>query len=269
MSEHRSGAEERGSPASAAGPLLEVEGLTVRFGGVTALEGVGFSVAEGEVVALVGPNGAGKTSVLNCLSGVVRAQAGAARVRGRDVLGLRPHAVAALGVARTFQNLGLVADLSVEDNLLLGRHRHGRTGFLGAAFRPSRSRAEDDGHRARCRTVAERLGLTPHLAAPAGSLPYGVRKRVELGRALCAEPVLLLADEPASGLGAGEAADMAAALLALRRERGMAVLLVEHDQAVVEAAADRTVALDSGRVARSLSRDRRQAPATRQRTGPT
>lgn len=232
-------------------PSLAVRGLTLRFGGVAALDGVDLEVGRGEIVGLIGPNGAGKTSLLNCLSGVTRPQAGEIRVGGRDLRGLRPHQVAARGVARTFQNLGLVADLDVGANLLLGRHHLSRGGALRALLAPWAAAAEDDRHRRPCRDVAGALGLEAYLHTRAGSLPFGVRKRVELARALVAEPSLLLADEPTAGLSGEEAASVLEVIEARRRDRGLTVLLVDHDMRVVMGAVDRVVVLDFGRVVAS------------------
>ncbi|MGH9279710.1 MAG: ABC transporter ATP-binding protein, partial [Acidimicrobiales bacterium] len=195
--------------------ILAVEGLVLRFDGVTAVDGVSFTVGAGECVALVGPNGAGKTSVLNCISGVERPSGGRIVVDGRDVAGTTAWMRAArLGVARTLQGLGLVDSLTVLDNLLLGRHRLMRTGMVAAAVRWPPARREETAHRRRCAEIATELGLDADLGRRAGELGPGARKRLELGRALAQEPRLLLLDEPFAGAGPEDTEVMVAAIRA-------------------------------------------------------
>src|SRR5258705_530256 len=177
--------------------LLEVRDLSLRFGGGRALRGLDLTLAEDETVAVIGPNGSGKTSLFNCVSGAYRPTSGAIRFRGESLLGLSPDRVARRGIARTFQNLRLFLALPVIDNLLLGRHLHFRKNLFAAALR---LRGEEIRHRERCEEIIEFLDLEEHRKTRAGDCPYGVQKRVELGRALAAEPRLLLLDEPASGL---------------------------------------------------------------------
>ena len=234
-------------PAEPAGEALEVDGLTVRFGGITALDGVSFAVAPGSMHALIGPNGAGKSTCLNVLSGVYPATAGSVRYGGAELTRLRPHKVAGLGVARTFQNLALSPGATVLDNLLVARHRLMREGFVSGGLRLPRVRRERARHEERVREVAGLLGLADRLGVPVSALSYGTRKRVELARALCTEPGLLLLDEPVAGMTHDESTEMAAAIAAARAELGVSVLVVEHDMTFVMGIADRVTVLDFGR----------------------
>jgi branched-chain amino acid transport system ATP-binding protein len=234
------------SPAPGSAKRLEVRGLTVRFGGIVALSDVSFGVEPGTVHALIGPNGAGKSTCLNVLSGVYAAE-GSVRYGDRDLLGPRPHQIAALGVSRTFQNISLSPGASVEENLLLARHRLSRAGFLSAGLRLPGARREHRRHAAYVREVAALLGLEKRLGQLVRTLPYGDRKRVELARALCAEPGLLLLDEPVAGMVHDESAAMAHAIARVRRQLGVSILLVEHDMAFVMGMADRVTVLDFGR----------------------
>ena len=215
--------------------VLTVDDLTVRFAGVTALDGVSFAVRAGDIHAIIGPNGAGKSTLFNVISGAYRPASGSVTVRGTRLTGRAPHQIARLGVARTFQNIALLPGESVEENLLLGRHRLIR-GW----------RREDRRHRDRVREIAAFVGLALRLDTPAGALPYGDQKRVELGRALCGEPDLLLLDEPAAGMNAGETAAVAGLIRAVRESLGIAILLVEHDMGLVMGIADRITVLDFG-----------------------
>jgi branched-chain amino acid transport system ATP-binding protein len=227
-------------------PLLHVEGVTLRFGGVAALSGVGFDVREGELFAVIGPNGAGKTSIFNCLNAVYRPQEGSIRFDGVELIRSRPTRIAELGVARTFQNLALFTNLDVVDNLMLGRHLRMTTGFLAGAVWLGRARREEIANRQRVEEIVDLLDLGPYRGAPVGLLPYGVRKRIELGRALAMDPRLLLLDEPVAGMNLEETEDMARAILDLR-SRGITMLLVEHDMHLVMDLADRILALEFGR----------------------
>ncbi|GLZ14075.1 hypothetical protein Acsp04_43100 [Actinomadura sp. NBRC 104425] len=228
-------------------PELVVTGLTVRFAGLTALDDVGFTVTPGSVHALIGPNGAGKSTCFNVLSGVYRAAAGSVRFGGTELTGLPPHRIAALGVARTFQNLALSPRLSTADNLMLGRHRLTRAGFVACGLRLPAARREERRHRARVAEIAEFVGVAEHLGRPVGLLPYGVQKRVELARALCLEPRVLLLDEPVAGMNAPERRAMAAVLRQVRASLGISILLVEHDMDLVARLADEVTVLDFGR----------------------
>ena len=232
-------------PVGAATATLAVTDLVVRFGGVTALDGVSFDVAAGRTCGLIGPNGAGKTTLFNCVSRLARPRSGRLELDGRDLLALPAHRIAGLGVARTFQHLGLVASLSVRDNVMLGA-AGGSAGFLGAAFRPPAVRARERAHRERADAVLDRLGLGSVAARPAAGLPYGTLKRVELARALAAEPRLLMLDEPASGLSHGEVDELAELIEDVRGDT--TVLLVEHHMGMVMRLSDTVVVLDFGRV---------------------
>jgi branched-chain amino acid transport system ATP-binding protein len=229
-------------------PILEVDGLGLCFGGVTALSDVTFSVGAGERLALVGPNGAGKTSVLNCISGVERPSAGRITLGGQDLAGVPVAARAGLGLGRTLQALAVLPELDVLANLLLGRHHLGRAGFIGTALRRARVRAEEAGDLRRCRAVAEELDVVAYLATPAGRLPLGVRKRVELGRALAMDPRLLLLDEPFAGVGPDDLTVMTAALQRAS-EAGVATVVIDHDLVtLLGGLAHRAIVLDAGRV---------------------
>jgi branched-chain amino acid transport system ATP-binding protein len=231
---------------SAAQPLLEVRDLTLRFGGVTALSEVSFDVHHGELFAVIGPNGAGKTSIFNVLSAVYRPQRGSVMLDGVQLVGQRPHRTAQLGIGRTFQNLGLFVHLNVVDNLLLGRHHLMKSGFLAGAAWWGRAKPEELEHRRAVEEIIDFLELTPYRKSPAGLLPYGVQKRIELGRALAMEPKLLLLDEPVAGMNLEETEDMARYILDIGRRLGISMILVEHDMHLVMDIADRVMALDFG-----------------------
>ncbi|MGY1813991.1 ATP-binding cassette domain-containing protein [Blastococcus sp. SYSU D00820] len=226
---------------------LVVEGLTVRFGGIKALTDVSFTVAPGSLHALIGPNGAGKSTCLNVLSGVYAATSGSVRYGDHDVTRLPRHRIAALGVSRTFQNMALSPTATVLDNLLVARHRHMRSGFVSAALRLPRARREEAEQSRFVSGVAGLVGLEGVLDHSISELPYGDRKRVELARALCAEPGLLLLDEPVAGMNFNESVAMEAAIGAAQRELGISIVLVEHDMRFVMGLADRVTVLDFGR----------------------
>ena len=253
--------------AGAAGPVvraepIRVDGLTVRFGGVTALSEVSFEIAPGTVHALIGPNGAGKSTGINVLSGAYRATAGSVHLGSRELTALRPHRICGLGVARTFQNISLSLESGVADNLLTGRHRLMRSGVLGGGLRLPGARREERTHRAQVERVAGLLELTALLDQPVHTLSYGDRKRVELGRALCAEPSVLLLDEPVAGMNHAESQAMAATIAAVQRELGLTVLVVEHDMAFVMGIAQRVTVLDFGRrIADGTPEEVRRDPA--------
>jgi branched-chain amino acid transport system ATP-binding protein len=225
---------------------LAVEQVTLRFGGITALDGVGFTVAPGTVHALIGPNGAGKSSCFNVISGLYRPASGRVRYGDAELTALPAHRLAALGIGRSFQNIALSPGSTVRDNVMTGRHVLTRGGFLSGGLRLGR-RAERR-HLARVEEICDYLGLADRLDAPVGGLPYGIAKRVDIARALAVEPTLLLLDEPAAGLNAAETAEMAVTITDLRDALGISVLLVEHDMGLVMGIADRVSVLDFGRL---------------------
>ncbi len=223
--------------------LLEIRDVSLNFGGITALAGVGLSLASGETLAVIGPNGSGKTSLFNCITGIYHPTRGSITFRGESLLARSPDAVAARGVARTFQNLRLFHNMSVLDNLLMGRHLHFRRNFLHAVLR---LRGEEIRHRHRCEEIVDFLNLEAVRKSWVADCPYGVQKRVELGRALATEPRLLLLDEPVSGLTQEEKAEFSYWIHEIRGRFGITILLVEHDLRVASRLASRMVALDHG-----------------------
>ncbi|MGQ0647930.1 MAG: ABC transporter ATP-binding protein [Gemmatimonadaceae bacterium] len=229
-------------------PLLEVQGITLRFGGVVALSDVSFTVRPGELFAIIGPNGAGKTSIFNCLNGVYHPSEGTIRLGATVISGRRPVETARLGIARTFQNLGLFSHLTVLQNILLGRHVHMSAGVLAGALWWGKARREELAHRRRCEDIIDLLELEPYRFAPVATLPYGVRKRVEVARAVAMEPRLLLLDEPAAGMNLEETEDMARYIREINEELQVAMLLVEHDMQLVMDLAHRVMAMDFGKV---------------------
>lgn len=228
-------------------PLLEVEDLALRFGGTRAIDGVSFDVRQGELFAVIGPNGAGKTSIFNCISGVYRPQEGRVRFMGDDLVGTAPDAIADRGVARTFQNIELFDNLTVVENLMLGRHQHLDYGVLAGMLWVGPARRAELTNRRIVEDIIDFLEIAAHRKLPVGMLPYGVKKRVELGRALAMEPKLLLLDEPVAGMNVEETEDMARFVLDIRSELGTAMILVEHDMGLVMDLADRVMVMDFGR----------------------
>ncbi|SHN13911.1 ABC transporter ATP-binding protein [Cryptosporangium aurantiacum] len=226
---------------------LEVDDVSVRFGAVAALSEVSFTVEPGTIHAVIGPNGAGKSTLFNVLSGVYRAAAGQVRFGEVRLDRMRPFQVAGAGVARTFQNIALSAHQTVAQNLMLGRHHLTRTGFLAGGLGLPREGRERRKHAARVAEIAEFLELGDVLTTPVGVLPYGVQKRVEAARALCAEPRLLLLDEPVAGMNADETRRMADTVRSIRAALDITIVLVEHDMGMVMALADRVTVLDFGR----------------------
>jgi branched-chain amino acid transport system ATP-binding protein len=228
--------------------LLSVEDVHVRFGGVTALAGPSFGVEQGNVCGLIGPNGAGKTTIFNCVSRLYTPHRGRMEFDGDDLLRRQPHEIASLGIARTFQNLGLVPSLTVRENVMLGADHRGKANFVTAALSLPGVRREEAKLRSEADEIIERLDLTPVADRVAGSLPFGVLKRVELARALCGRPRLLLLDEPASGLSHEEVDRLADLLLELRGDYDLTLLLVEHHMAMVMKVSDHVTVLNFGKV---------------------
>jgi branched-chain amino acid transport system ATP-binding protein len=228
-------------------PVLRFEDVRLAFHGVRAIDGVSFTVERSELFAIIGPNGAGKTSIFNVLSGVYRPQSGEVEFAGQPVLGRRPHQLARLGLARTFQNVELFANLTVLENLMLGRHHHLGYGALAAVVWFGRARRAELAHRERVEEIIDFLELEEWRRLPVGMLPYGVQKRVELGRALAMEPKLLLLDEPVAGMNLEETEDMARYILDIREELDIPIILVEHDMGLVMDLADRVLVVDFGR----------------------
>jgi branched-chain amino acid transport system ATP-binding protein len=226
--------------------LLEVDDITLRFGGVTAISRVSFDVQPGELFAIIGPNGAGKTSIFNTISQVYKPQQGDIRFQGTSLMGLRPDKVADLGIARTFQNIELFAQMNVVDNLLTGRHTRMKRSWLAGALWWGAARREELANRAKVEEIIDFLEIEQWRRHPVSLLPYGYQKRVELGRALAMEPALLLLDEPVAGMNLEETADMARFILDIQRELGITMVMVEHDMGLVMDIADRVMVLDFG-----------------------
>lgn len=241
---------------------LTIENLTVRFGGITALDRVGLTVEAGDLVGLIGPNGAGKTTVFNCLTRRYVPQEGSIRYGEKDLLRTPPHRIAELGIARTFQNLGLFSQLTVRENVMVGAHHRGKAGFTTASlFLPS-VRKEERRLRKDADEVMERLDLTGVADHPAAGLPFGTLKRVELARALAARPSLLLLDEPVNGLSHSEVDVFAETLRAIRRDLDITMIVVEHHMGFVMGICERVVCLDFGKqIAAGTPEDVQHDPA--------
>jgi branched-chain amino acid transport system ATP-binding protein len=237
--------------------VLEVAGVTVRFGGLTALDGVSLSAATREAVGVIGPNGAGKTTLFNVICGFVRADAGSVRWGERSLDRVRPHQLARLGIARTLQGVGLFAGLTAVENVMVGAERTARAGKLSALLGLPRSDRDERALRARALEAMDRVGVADHARRLPGALPFGVQKRVALARALVGEPRLLLLDEPAGGLGAEDIDALSELVAGLKGE--LAVLLVEHHMDFVMAVCDRVVVLDFGRLLAAGTPDQVQA----------
>jgi len=227
--------------------MLSVEDLSISFGGLAALSGLGFEVSEREIFALIGPNGAGKSTIFNVVTGLYRPSSGRVRFLGEDLLALAPHAIARRGVARTFQNTEVFRALTALDNVLIGRHTHLRSGALRGALGWASVRREEAAARETARALLERLGLAEVAGVEAGSLPLGFEKRLELARALASEPRLLLLDEPAGGLNPTETQALMEVIVRLRDESGLTILVVEHDMELVMGISDRVAVLNYGR----------------------
>ena len=226
---------------------LVVEGVSKKFGGVTAVQDVSLEVPRGGIVSIIGPNGAGKTSLLNMISGFYKPDAGRVLLDGVDITQRKPSSVAALGIARTFQNIALFGGLTVLDNLMLGRHVRMKSGVFASAIYWGMAQKEDIAHREVVEEIIEFLKLQDLRKQPTSALAYGLRKRVELGRALAADPKVLLLDEPLGGMNQDEKEDMARYVLDVNQERGVTVVLIEHDMGVVMDISDKVVVLERGR----------------------
>lgn len=226
--------------------ILEIKGLNLRFGGLQALSDVSFHVNQHDLMAIIGPNGAGKTSILNCINGFYRPQTGSIHFDGRPIQALQPHSIAKLGISRTFQNIELYTGLNVLENLMAARHIHMKRGALAGAFYFGPARREEIKHRAVVEGIIDFLELEPERQKVVGTLAYGVRKRVELGRALAMDPTLLLLDEPMAGMNLEEREDMARFILDIAELRNIPMIIVEHDMEVVLDIANRAVVLDFG-----------------------
>ncbi len=227
-------------------PILELKDIYLHFGGIMALNGVGFGVREGEIFAIIGPNGAGKTSIFNCISGLYQQDRGSITFKRREISKLSPHRRARLGISRTFQNIELFRGMTVLDNLMLGRHIHMRTELLTGGFFFGMARNEEIRHREIMEEIIDFLEIQNIRKKLVGTLPYGLQKRVELGRALALDPEVLLLDEPMAGMNVEETEDMARFILDINEERDITVVLIEHDMGVVMDISDRICALDFG-----------------------
>ncbi|WP_456305156.1 ABC transporter ATP-binding protein [Elioraea rosea] len=229
-------------------PMLEAAQVSLRFGGVRALTDVSFAVRPGELFSIIGPNGAGKTSMVNCISGRYRPTEGSIRFEGRDITALKPNARAGLGIGRTFQNLALFGHMSVLDNIMVGRHHLLRHGFLtGMVYWLGGAQKEELAHRREVEDIIDFLEIQHVRKAQAGTLSYGLRKRVELARAVALKPKLILLDEPMAGMNLEEKEDMARFIVDLNEEWGMTVIMIEHDMGVVMDISHRVMVLDFGK----------------------
>jgi len=234
-------------PRKIGGPILVVEGVSLAFGGVRALQNVSFDVSSREVRAIIGPNGAGKSSMLNVINGVYHPQQGRITFKGETRRNVDTHQAAALGIARTFQNIALFKGMSVLDNIMTGRSLKMRASFLEQGLWLGRARREEIEHRRKVEEVIDFLEIQHIRKVQVGRLPYGLQKRVELGRALAAEPDLLLLDEPMAGMNVEEKQDMCRFILDVNDQYGTTIVLIEHDMGVVMDVSDRVVVLDYGR----------------------
>jgi branched-chain amino acid transport system ATP-binding protein len=236
-----------GPETAAEEPQLVVAGASKRFGGVRAVEDVSISVNAGEIASIIGPNGAGKTSLLNMISGFYKPDTGSITFEGRDITRARPAEIAARGIARTFQNIALFAGMTVLDNIMLGRHVHMRSGVLSSLVYWGLAQREEVRHRARCEELIEFLELEDLRKQQVSGLAYGLRKRVELGRALALDPKLLLLDEPMGGMNQEEKEDMARYILDVNQHWGTTIILIEHDMTVVMDISQQVNVFDRGR----------------------
>ncbi len=228
-------------------PILQLEGISLAFGGVQALQDISFDVREHEIRAIIGPNGAGKSSMLNVINGIYKPQQGRITFRGQTFSHMEPWQVARMGIARTFQNLALFKGMSVLDNIMTGRNLRMKSNLLQQALRLGAAEREEIAHRERAEEIIDFLEIQAWRKTPVGRLPYGLQKRVDLGRALAMEPAVLLLDEPMAGMNVEEKQDMCRFVLDVNNEFGTTIVLIEHDMGVVMDISDRVVVLDYGR----------------------
>ncbi|MFC0415058.1 ABC transporter ATP-binding protein [Cytobacillus solani] len=228
--------------------ILEINDVTLRFGGVVALDKVSYEVKKGEIFSLIGPNGAGKTSMLNCISGLYKPSSGSVCFNGEEITHFKPHKRAALGIARAFQNIELFPHLSVLDNLMLGRHVRMKTGILSGGLYWGKAQKEEVLHRQKVEEVIDFLEIEHIRDTPVGRLAYGLQKRVEVGRALALEPEILLLDEPMAGMNSEEKEDMARYIIDIHEEMETTIILIEHDMGVVMDLSDHIAVLDFGKL---------------------
>ena len=229
-------------------PILEVKNISLSFGGVKAITNTTFDVLEHEVRAIIGPNGAGKSSMLNCINGIYKPQKGTVSFRGKNIPKITPNIMAQMGLSRTFQNLALFKRMSVLDNILVGRKLHTSTNFLEVALHLPKVKKEEKKNRDRCEEIIKFLEIEDIKNTPVGKLPYGLQKKVELGRALATDATVLLLDEPMAGMNVEEKRDMCRFILKVNDEIGTTMVLIEHDMGVVMDISDRVVVLDYGKV---------------------
>jgi branched-chain amino acid transport system ATP-binding protein len=246
-------------------PILKVSDLSLSFGGIKALQAVDFAVKQGELFSIIGPNGAGKTSLLNCISGRYKPQHGSILFKGRELIGLKPNARGGLGIGRTFQNLALFNHMTVLDNIMVGRHHLIRNNFLtGSLYWLTGARREELEHRREVEDIIDFLEIAHIRKVVAGTLSYGLRKRVELARAIALKPDIILLDEPMAGMNHEEKEDMARYIIDLNEELGMTVIMIEHDMGVVMDISHRVMVLDFGkRIAKGLPEEIMANPQVR------
>jgi len=229
-------------------PILEVKNISLSFGGVKAITNISFNVLEHEIRALIGPNGAGKSSLLNCINGIYKPQEGQILFKGEVLDKITPNFIAQKGISRTFQNLALFKRMSVLDNILVGRKLHSKANFLEVAFQLPRAIREENQNKEKCEEIIKFLEIENIKNTPVGKLPYGLQKKVELGRALATEANILLLDEPMAGMNVEEKRDMCRFILKVNDELGTTIVLIEHDMGVVMDISDRVVVLDYGKI---------------------
>ena len=229
-------------------PILEVKNISLSFGGVKAITNISFDVLEHEIRALIGPNGAGKSSLLNCINGIYKPQEGKILFKGEVLDKITPNIIAQKGISRTFQNLALFKRMSVLDNILVGRKLHSKANFFEVALQLPRAAREEKQNREKCEEIIKFLEIENIKNTPVGKLPYGLQKKVELGRALATEANILLLDEPMAGMNVEEKRDMCRFILKVNDELGTTIVLIEHDMGVVMDISDRVVVLDYGKI---------------------